>query len=227
MLKNITIALLCASIFVMYIRELRLTHPLLGLSQIEITNTGLKATTLNPMSYFSTSKSIVEKYNEQNAIIISGPITDETAVQFQKALTDDVELVIIASPGGELGSATKISKLIFSHKLATLVPKHSMCYSACTMIFQAGSYRLAYADSMFMYHSAKEVNEKTGEARPDNAATSFYWAYLLLFGINDDLLSQIGDMTADYYITAPNSVKYNIVNKIIPLDSASENVYIN
>lgn len=220
------IGFLCISILTMYIRELRIENTPLEPDQVEITNKGPIVAAIDPLTYRSTANSVVEKFDERHAIIISGPITNETAEKFEAALTDETETVIIASPGGDLIPAIKISRLVFIHQLATLVPQRGMCYSACTMIFQAGFHRLAYADSMFMYHSAKEVNEKTGESRPDQSATAFYWSYLLLFNINDQLLYQLKDMNTDYYIKAPNAVKYNVVQEIIPVDTPNQKVYV-
>jgi len=211
----------------MYIRELRLTHPFFKTSRVELTESGQKLVNYNPFDYVSTEQSIIKLVDGDHAIVVSGPISEDTYVKFKAALKPQTEVVIIASPGGELEPSAKIANLVATRQMATLVPKRAMCYSACTMIFQAGIYRMAYSDSMFMYHSAKFVNEKTGEEKPDQAATAVYWAYLMLYGIDDRLLLRTNDMAIDYFVPAPLAAKYGIVNEIIPVDIPSKDVYIN
>lgn len=226
MSKNIVIVLLCFSLLTMYIRELRLTHPLYRTTQVELTENSQAFINYNPLAFSTSPTMLVDTIPEKNAIVISGPITEKTLKRFKAVLTPDTELVIIASPGGDLIPAVEISKIIYNRHLATLVPKHGMCYSACTMIFQAGNIRMAYEDSMFMYHSAKAVNEKTGEEKPDQSGTSIYWAFLILYGMDDGLLLRTNSMTTDYFVPARLAVKYSIVTNLIPLDTPSTTKYI-
>lgn len=227
MSKNIAIALLCFSLFAMYIRELRLAHPFISINQVELTAKAQQPLSYNPVKdYVSAPKPVVKRIAERKAIIISGPITEDTLTQFKAALTPETEVVMIASPGGDLIPAVEISKIIYNNHIATLVPRKGMCYSACTIIFQAGSVRMAYEDSMFMYHSAKMVNEKTGEEKPDMAATSIYWAFLVLYGMDDGLLLRTDSMTTDYFVPAKLATKYSIVTDLISLDTPSEQQYI-
>lgn len=219
MFKNLYLIVLSISCLTLAISNLRLRNPFTITAQMEILGDEVHNAIIDPSQYFSTAESLVELNDTGDIIIISGPIIPGMEKKVESLITPKIQGVIIASPGGDLETAVKISRSIYNSQLSTLVPKHAMCYSACTLIFQAGQRRVAYGDAMFMYHSAKEVNMKTKASRPDQAATAVYWAYLLVYQIDDRLLLKLNNMNVDYYIKAQNSKYYNISTDIIPVDS--------
>lgn len=119
----------------------------------------VKPVSFDPRSYWTSKNSSVKYDQKTRSVLITGEINDETYAKFSKINPDDINVVIVASPGGVLGPAVEISKIIFNNRIDTMVPNHAMCYSACTVIFQSGKDRYAYSNAMLMYHSAKSVDE--------------------------------------------------------------------
>lgn len=173
----------------------------------------------NPMSFWTTADADVSYDEKTESVIITGPITDDTLIKFTSFSDKNIKNVIIASPGGLLLPSIKIAKFIAYKNIDTIIPNKGMCYSACTLIFQAGNNRFAFANSMLMYHSAKNETALTNNPIPSESATVLFWAYLVIFGIDDSFFDGM-DLSTDYFISPERSMKYNIVTHLIPVDNS-------
>lgn len=176
----------------------------------------VKPVSFDPRSYWTGKDSSVKYDEKTRSVMITGEINEGTYNQFIKIDPDDINVVIIASPGGVLGPAVEISKIIFNNKIDTMVPNHAMCYSACTIIFQSGKDRYAYSNAMLMYHSAKSVDDNE-KLVPSPSGTAVYWAFLITYGMNSQFFDDM-NLETDYYITPENSMDFNVVNKLISVD---------
>lgn len=118
------------------------------------------------------------------------------------------------SSGGKLRQALAIAEYIRKNKIETYVGEQGKCYSACTVIFQAGVKRIAHKTATFMYHYA------FNRSGPDNKiiTSNKYWTdvmcnALIKYGVLKDLIGQITPYT-DLYLTAEEAMSYGIVTTI-------------
>lgn len=83
--------------------------------------------------------------DQPEVILLNADITDQTSVEFDRALAarPDVRIVALNSPGGSVDSALKVANEIHKRGLTTFVPRDMGCYSACAYIFFAGIDRQA------------------------------------------------------------------------------------
>lgn len=203
------------SLSLMYFRDHHLKTRHL---QVEILNNTFKPIDISNQYFWVTDNSQVLLTKDNSAIQITGPIDDKTYKKFKTLLTDKITTVIISSPGGDVTASVEISKLIYNNKLDTEIPNKGECFSGCTMIFQAGQRRVAYSNTLFGYHYAT-ATLKDGSEKTSAYGTGVYWSYLAYFGVNPVLIEQFTDKEVDYFIKPKESMKYNIVTMIIPVDN--------
>lgn len=74
----------------------------------------------------------------------------------QKALnsikSETIHTIFLFSPGGSTSTALSAAKLIRDKEIQTAVLKDGQCNSSCTLVFQAGTRRIAHPTAKFMYH---------------------------------------------------------------------------
>lgn len=91
-------------------------------------------------------------------------VSEDAAVTFEHEsnlmAANGVKIITINlhSPGGELLAANVMQQQIRilkerGIKIRTVVADHNACMSACPLIFLAGDEKIAYANSVFMFHS--------------------------------------------------------------------------
>lgn len=61
-----------------------------------------------------------------------------SAVAFERALTADIDTVILNVSGGYLNEGMEIGRIIRARRLRTVVPKNASCLSACAEAFLGG-----------------------------------------------------------------------------------------
>src|SRR5437762_370804 len=88
---------------------------------------------------------------DNGTILVSGRIALGDASRFESLLSSlgarGKTEVQLDSPGGLLQEAVKIAEVVRKAGLTTRVPYRATCASACTLIFAAGSKRIAHAVS--------------------------------------------------------------------------------
>ena len=215
--KRIFLAFLLSMLIIFNIRSCLPRFQTIDTIQVEITDSGIKPSNVDLSVYLDTGQPDVTLIKDQKMILITGPIDASTATKFKSLLTNDINTVAISSPGGEIISAIDIANEIYQQGIDTFIPSEGGCFSGCTIIFQAGKRRIAYENSMLMYHSAK-LKLPNGDNQVSAYGTSIYWAYLMMFDINPSIIYMMENMETDYLITAINSKKYNIATGIIMLD---------
>lgn len=75
---------------------------------------------------------------EARAIKLTRNFQPGSAEAFERALTSDIDTVILDVTGGYLNEGLKIGRIIRARKLKTVVPTNASCLSACAEAFLAG-----------------------------------------------------------------------------------------
>ena len=77
--------------------------------------------------------------------ILNGEIDARTPLNFRRLLASQprISVVVLNSPGGEVQSALLVAEDIYERKINTIIIEGSGCYSACALIYFAGSERVA------------------------------------------------------------------------------------
>lgn len=86
---------------------------------------------------------------------LTGDITKDLPEKI-KALPDGVRVLVLTSVGGYTSPAFEAAKDIRARGLTTYVP--AFCFSACTMLFQAGSRRIIDPKGSLMFHASRPPN---------------------------------------------------------------------
>lgn len=143
-----------------------------------------------------------------------GPVVTEYIFSLDPTKIKRIEL---NSYGGKLLQAIKIAKFIRDNNIDTYVGKTSICYSACTIIFQAGIKRTANKISKFLYHYAYDRLGRDRERIVTNIKISnTYFKYLIKYGASPELIKQI-KIGKDLVLSAESLMKYSIVT-ILEID---------
>ncbi len=106
-------------------------------------------TTTSPAETNTLSIGISE---DKTQAFIQGRITDDFH-KIIEALPKTVKTIRIESGGGSVNAAIRASEIIRDRKITTVTLLD--CFSACTLIFQAGVERKAGTQTAFMYHKPK------------------------------------------------------------------------
>ena len=86
-------------------------------------------------------------------VSVSGAIDETSLPSFRAALAQGpVEQVVLNSTGGMVAVALQLAREIAARDLPTHVERN--CYSACTLVFLAGSQRTADTHARFGFHAA-------------------------------------------------------------------------
>lgn len=89
---------------------------------------------------------------DHKSAMIVGPIEASLLEQFEQ-LPQSIETLVIDSTGGRVDTAVAISKIIHQRNIETHTK--TICYSACTLIYQSGVRRSADPSAHFMYHKVQ------------------------------------------------------------------------
>lgn len=86
---------------------------------------------------------------------LTGDITKDLPKKIE-ALPDGVRVLVLTSVGGYTAPAFEAAKDIRARGLTTYVP--AFCFSACTMLFQAGVRRVIGVKGSLMFHPSRPPN---------------------------------------------------------------------
>jgi uncharacterized protein len=100
----------------------------------------------------------------------------------QAVLPLDTAIVVLTSNGGNLYAGVEIGKAIRLKSLSTLVPKGSVCASACAIAWLAGDHRFVDVDGQVGFHAA--YTEDARRKIPSGTANAVIGAYLNQLGFS-------------------------------------------
>lgn len=125
-----------------------------------------------------------------------------------------IKRIHLFSKGGKLKQALAIAEFIKKNNIETYVGIQGKCYSACTIVFQAGSKRTAHKSAKFMYHYVYTREGSNKEIMID----SEYWTEIMRnMLVQYGALKELGDLirsNKDLYLTAEEAMIYGIVTTV-------------
>ena len=81
------------------------------------------------------------------ALFLTGKIESGDSFELRRAMRDHtIEVIVTASPGGNLYEGLQIAAIVHDNALATYLPEGLSCESACSMIFLGGETRMVLGD---------------------------------------------------------------------------------
>ena len=106
--------------------------------------------------------------NGQVAVVATGVIKSGDVRRLTVALNratpgrDGTKLLVLSSPGGDVGQAGQMSEIMDQVGVSTLVPAGAMCGSACaSILFVSGKYRTIEKGGVLAIHSCSDA--RTGQ----------------------------------------------------------------
>ena len=127
----------------------------------------------------------VEQWRGHSVLRLSGEITDGLADQLlEKAEQADVwatgtKILLLDSPGGNVGEALKISRALKELNVHTVVPNGASCASACaSIVFVSGRYRTIEAFGRLGQHSCSRAG------MPDQRCNEIIVAHAVQNGVS-------------------------------------------
>ena len=151
------------------------------------------------------------------AIIISGQIVNGDAKKVAAFLTEikktdnghQIRRLLIHSPGGLVGEAMQIGKLLRANGVEVFIPRELSCISACVLVLAGGATR-TIVGKVGLHHPLFLSQANSGDNVPALMAETKQAMrdYLHLMGVNEDL--------ADAMFAIPNGgVHYLSQNELL------------
>ena len=169
---------------------------------------------LSACAYQEPSSTIVIG-GESGVVYIYGWIGPDLAEQIISMNPTKIKRIELNSGGGKLNAAFKIAKFIRKNNLKTYVGEYQICASACTVIFQSGTIRIAHETATFMYHYAFDRTGPKKETKvPNIKSTHVMFQRLIEYGAVTELIGKIKP-GRNFDLTGLNDMlKYNIVTDV-------------
>lgn len=91
---------------------------------------------------------------------LDGPISHILPLDFRRMLSahPEISTLVLNSGGGDVTGSLVVAHDVFSRRIATVVPKNAVCFSACSFIFLAGASREMYG-TLGVHQIASETND--------------------------------------------------------------------
>ena len=142
-------------------------------------------------------------------VFLNGEIVQGDSIRFRELVSQNqVDTVVLNSPGGSLMDGLQIGETIRITKLMTYVPATNVCYSACGLIWIAGSERIIDSESKVGFHGA--FYSTTHQATSDGNA--LIGSYLSRLHLSDEAIV-FATESSPYnlnFITAQNAAMHGI-----------------
>lgn len=150
---------------------------------VSLTPTALLAQTAGP-----PGRVYVARDGGTTSIVIFGRISPETEGAFASAAAANRGArVVLNSGGGSLTPALNIGRLIRENRMQTYVPDSSGCFSACSLIWLAGTERHIGIGARIGFHAAY-VAQQGGPGQVSSSGNAVIGAYLSRLGYNDSAI---------------------------------------
>jgi hypothetical protein len=130
----------------------------------------------------------VAREGNTTSIVVFGRIVAETEGAFASAVAANRGArVLLNSGGGSLVPALAIGRLVRQHRLQTYVPDSSVCSSACSLIWLAGTERHIGIHARIGFHAAY-VAQQGGPGQISSSGNAVIGAYLSRLGYSDNAI---------------------------------------
>ena len=154
-----------------------------------------------------------------NTVYIVGWLSRDVLASLKDLEPGKQYIISLSSSGGEVSASMVMSLFIRMNQYTTYVGRNKRCYSACTLLFQAGIRRIAHKSASFLYHAvrySKFSRKNPGKICED--CTTRFTKNLVFHGMNRKLLDIWPDYDSTLILTAGEAMDYNIVNELIVRD---------
>jgi hypothetical protein len=166
---------------------------------------------------FANAAEITHAYRGIDAVdvTISGKIEEGDVQRFndvqraiQAKLSEKNITVMLNSPGGHIGTALSIARIVREMKWSTWVNADDECNSACAMIWLGGVKRGATEKSLIGFHGAYDTATKNESGSANAVVGAFYKE----IGLSDDAIYFLTMAPPDMaiYLTEESTKKYSI-----------------
>lgn len=158
------------------------------------------------------------------SIAVTGLIEQGAAARFEAALEahpGPVVAVTLDSPGGALGDAMAMARLIRARRMATLVPAGAVCASSCPLVLAGGVRRRAADGARVGVHQfyAGAAMRNPAQAMVDTQlVTARITRHLRDMGVDPQLWLHALETPPHslYRLTAPEMLRYGLITAMPP-----------
>ena len=159
----------------------------------------------------------------RRALFVSGTIGPAAANWFRSRLDQanlaPGDIVLLASPGGDLAQATIMGEIIRQRQLATAVGgadaagriKPAYCASACVMVYAGGKTRYGVLGSALGVHrfvTAKPVDDPVAEAQRISGAVL---GYMTRMGVSSSIVEAMSETREIRWLSPKQALAMNLV----------------
>jgi hypothetical protein len=159
----------------------------------------------------------------RRALFVSGTIGPAAAALFRDRLDQanlaPGDIVLLASPGGDLNQATIMGEIIRSRGLATAVGdadasgwvKPAYCASACVLVYAGGKTRFGVLGSALGVHrfvTTRPVNDPVAEAQRISGAVL---GYMTKMGVSSSIVEAMSETRDIRWLSPKQALAMNLV----------------
>jgi len=159
----------------------------------------------------------------RRALFVSGTIGPAAAALFRDKLDQTNlapgDIVLVASPGGDLNQATIMGEIIRSRALATAVGdadasgrvKPAYCASACVLVYAGGKTRFGVLGSALGVHrfvTTRPVNDPVAEAQRISGAVL---GYMTKMGVSSSIVEAMSETRDIRWLSPKQALAMNLV----------------
>lgn len=164
----------------------------------------------DPLGYIETQLT-----RDRKGVVLSGTLGVGSAGRIRAVLDEEpgIHTLVLDTPGGRVGEAALIAKLVRERQLKTYVDTH--CESACTVILLAGADRAVTAHARVGFHRASFPGMSPAQ---DKAMTDDLIEQYRAAGLPEDFLARVRDTQAEdmWYPTRDELLAAHAVDRISP-----------
>lgn len=170
----------------------------------------------------------IQKYVTTDGVTIisvTGDIELQDDEKFTE-ITSDIHqgIVTLSSDGGALLPALTIGRTIRAKGLFTIVPDHSICASACAIIWLGGNERLVSSSAQIGFHAA--YRQRFGITTESGSANALVGSYYASLGLSDEAIYYLTSSAPSdmFWIDAEKARSLGIEISIIPSETPANDV---
>lgn len=130
--------------------------------------------------------SITHHENLPNVLFLLGEVKAGDSFELRRAMRDyEIELLVAASPGGNLYEGLQIASILHDKGLSTYIPEGASCESSCANIFLGGVHRLALGEiGVHQFYSGGQ--DSASSVRKDVATSATQYTTSEIIGIMNE-----------------------------------------